>query len=292
MKPASARYLRAHDVDEALALLAEHGEGARVLAGGQSLVPMMNLRKVKPAVLVDVNALVELERLRSEDGHLLLGALTRTRAIERDPTVAERVPLLGEAASRVGHPAVRNRGTLGGNLANADPLADLPPVMIALDAELVARSSRAERSLAAADFFLGPGLTALEPDELLTDVRVPVLAPGAGSAFVEISRRRRGWGLAAVAAVVVLADDGTVADARLGLGCVGPSPVRARAAEDTLRGQHPGAEAWHAAAQAVASEVHDPPSDIHGSAEHRRHLAGVLTERALAAAASRAGGAI
>jgi carbon-monoxide dehydrogenase medium subunit len=290
MKPASALYLRPRDVEEAVALLARHADGGRVLAGGQSLVPMMNLRRVRPTALVDVSALGELDYVRPENGHLAIGALTRTRSVERDGAVAERLPLLREAAARVGHPAVRNRGTLGGNLANADPLADLPPVMVALDAELVARGSEGERVIAARDFFLGAGRTALKAGELLTEVRVPALPAGAGSAFLEVSRRGRGWGVAAVAAVVVLADDGTVLDARLALGCAGPAPIRALGAEAALRGQRPGPEAYGAAAQAARAEVTAPPSDVHGSAEYRRHLAGVLTTRALAAAVARAEG--
>jgi carbon-monoxide dehydrogenase medium subunit len=290
MKPRSAGYHRAEDVESAVALLAQHGPDARVLAGGQSLVPMLNLRTLAPSALVDVNALDELDYVRVEDGHLAVGALTRTRTIERDPVVAERLALLREAAARVGHPAVRNQGTVGGNLANADPLADLPPVLVALDGEVVARSAGGERTIAAAELFRGPGETALEPGELLTEARFPVPGARTGGAFLEESRRGRGWGVVAVAATVALAEDGTIAEARVALGCVGPAPVRARGAEAALLGARPGPEALAAAGEAARADVVEPPSNVHGSAEYRRHLAGVLTTRALAVAAARAEG--
>ena len=290
MKPRSARYLRAEDADHAVALLAEHGEGARVLAGGQSLVPMLNLRMLAPSALIDVNALDELDYVRAEDGHLAVGALTRTRTVERDPAVAGRLRLLAEAAGRVGHPAVRNQGTVGGNLANADPLADLPPVLVALDGEVVARGAGGERTIAAAELFRAPGETALEPGELLVEARFPLPGRRTGSAFLEESRRGRGWGVAAVAATVTLAEDGTIAGGRVALGCVGPVPVRARGAEAALRGARPGPKAFAAAGAAARDDVVDPISNVHGSAEYRRHLAGVLTTRALAAAAARAEG--
>jgi carbon-monoxide dehydrogenase medium subunit len=288
MKPRRARYLRAEDVEGAVALLDEHGEGARVLAGGQSLVPMLNLRMLAPTALVDVNALGELDYVRVEDGHVAVGALTRTRTVERDPVVGERLPLLREAAARVGNPAVRNMGTVGGNLANADPLADLPPVLVALDGEVVARSTGGERTIAAAELFRGPGETALEPGELLIEARFPVLPARTGSAFVEESRRGRGWGVAAVAATVTLALDGTIGEVRLALGCVGPAPVRARGGEEALRGMRPGPEAFAAGGEAARQDVVDPPSNVHGSAEYRRHLAGVLVARTVAVAAARA----
>jgi carbon-monoxide dehydrogenase medium subunit len=290
MKPRSAHYLRAEDVEGAVGLLAQYGEGARVLAGGQSLVPMLNLRTIAPSALVDVNALGELDYVRVENGHLAVGALTRTRTVERAPAVVERLPLLREAAAHVGNPAVRNMGTVGGNLANADPLADLPPVLLAVDGEIVARGAGGERTIAAAELFRGPGETALEPGELLVEARFPVLPPRTGSTFLEESRRGRGWGVAAVAATLTLADDGTIAEARLALGCVGPAPLRARSAEAVLRGERAGGEAFAAAGEAARRDVVDPPSNIHGSAEYRRHLVGVLTTRALAVAAARAEG--
>jgi aerobic carbon-monoxide dehydrogenase medium subunit len=290
VKPPSFRYIAARDVEDALTLLEEYGDEARVLAGGQSLVQLMNARLVVPRVLIDLNRVGELDFVRAENGSLRIGALTRTVAVESDADVAGRFPVLAEAASRVGHLAVRNRGTVGGNVAHADPAANLPPVMLALDAELVARGSDGERTIPAANFFLGPHETGLGPTELLTEARLPWLPAGVGSAFLEISRRGRGWGLAGVAAAVVLDSDGRVADARLGLSGVGPTALRARDAEDAVRGKFPSDEAWAEAARAVEGALEDPPSDIHASAGYRRHLAGVLVRRALAVAASRAEG--
>ncbi len=288
MKPAPFRYFAAHSVEEAVQLLAEHGDEARVLAGGQSLVPLMNMRLAHPGVLVDINNVSELAYVRPQDGGLALGALTRDAAIERDALVAERLPLLHEAARFVGHPAIRNRSTVGGSISHADPAAELPAVMVALDAEFEVRNNKGTRTISAQDFFKGYLQTVMQEGDLLTEIRIPGLPSPSGSAFVEFARREGDFALAGVAAVVALDEDGTIADARLGLCSVGPAPVRAHAAEAMLKGQRPGAELWAAAAGAVAAALTDPPSDIHGSADYRRHLARVLTEQALAAAAGRA----
>jgi carbon-monoxide dehydrogenase medium subunit len=288
MKPAPFRYFAAHSVEEAVQLLAEHGDEARVLAGGQSLVPLMNMRLAHPGVLVDINNVSELAYVRPQDGGLALGALTRDAAIERDALVAERLPLLHEAARFVGHPAIRNRSTVGGSISHADPAAELPAVMVALDAEFAVRNNKGTRTISAQDFFKGYLQTVMQEGDLLTEIRIPGLPSPSGSAFVEFARREGDFALAGVAAVVALDEDGTIADTRLGLCSVGPAPVRAHAAEAMLKGQRPGAELWAAAAGAVAAALTDPPSDIHGSADYRRHLARVLTEQALAAAAGRA----
>ena len=291
MKPARFRYFAPRTVDEAVNLLAEHsdgGDGARVLAGGQSLVPLMNMRLAHPGVLVDINEIGDLAYVRPWDGGLAIGPLTRDAAIERDATVAQRLPLLQEAAHYVGHPAIRNRSTVGGSISHADPAAELPAVMVALNAEFEVRNRKGSRVLSAQDFFKGYLQTSMEDGDLLAEIRVPGLPSRSGSAFVEFARREGDFALAGIAAVVALDEDGTIADARLGLCSVGPAPVRAHAAEAVLKGQHPGAELWAAAAAAVASALNDPPSDIHGSADYRRHLARVLTEQALATAAGRA----
>lgn len=290
MKPPTFRYFAPQRLDEALALLHEHGTGARPLAGGQSLVTLMNIRLAQPDVLVDINNLNDLAYIRPWDGGLAIGALTRDAILERDATVAERMPLLVEAAHCVGHPAIRNRSTVGGSIAHADPAAELPAVMLALDAEFEIRSQAGARTVATQDFFLGYLQTSLEPGELLTGLRIPGLPANAGSTFVEFARREGDYALAGVAAVVALADDGTIADARLGLCSVGSTAVRPRNAESLLKGQRPGPDAWRAAAEAVIAALDDPISDIHGSADYRRHLAGVLTVRALATATARAGG--
>jgi carbon-monoxide dehydrogenase medium subunit len=260
MKPPPFAYAAPGTVDEAVALLAE--DGARVLAGGQSLVPRMSARLEHPAALVDINRIAELAALRV-NGDVVAGATVRADTLARSGTVPA---VLRDAAARVGHPAVRNRGTVGGNLAFADPANNLPVVAVALDAELRVRSAAAERTIAAADFFLGANRTALEPGELLVSVRFPGLPAGAGSAYYEVSARSRGWGLAGAAAVVWA--DG----ARVALGGVGDVPVRLEGGSD--------AELVAAARDAVAH----PRADLHASSEHRRHLAGVVVERALRAA--------
>src|SRR6266568_1476902 len=288
MKPPKFRYFAPKSVGEALALLAEHADEARVLAGGQSLVPLMNMRLVHPDVLIDINGIAELSFIKAWDGGLAIGALTRDATLTSDRKLAERLPVLNEAAHCVGHPAIRNRSTVGGSIAHADPAAELPAVMLALNAEFEVRSRSGSRTISAQDFFKGYLSTDLKADELLTELRVPGLLSRAGSAFVEFSRREGDYALAGVAAVIALDEDGTIADARLGLCSVGPAPVRPQAAEVLLRGQHPGDEAWDAAATAVITGLDNPPSDIHGSADYRRHLAGVLTKQALAIAAERA----
>jgi aerobic carbon-monoxide dehydrogenase medium subunit len=290
MKPPKFRYFAPQSVGEALALLAEHADEARVLAGGQSLVPLMNMRLVHPGVLVDINNIPELAYINVWDGGVAIGTLTRDATLTSDSTVAKRLPVLRDAAHHVGHPAIRNRSTVGGSIAHADPAAELPAVMVALNAEFVVRNLSGTRTISAQDFFKGYLTTDLKEGEMLTELRVPGLPSRSGSAFVEFARREGDYALAGVAAVVALDEDGTIADARLGLCSVGPSPVRPQAAEALLRGQRPDAEAWAAAAAAVVSILDNPLSDIHGSADYRRHLAGVLTKQALATAAERAEG--
>ncbi len=290
MKPPKFRYFAPQSVGEALALLAEHADEARVLAGGQSLVPLMNMRLVHPGVLVDINNIDELAYINAWDGGVAIGTMTRDAALIGDRTVTERLLMLTEAAHCVGHPAIRNRSTVGGSIAHADPAAELPAVMVALNAEFVARSRSGSRTISAQDFFKGYLTTDLKEEEMLTELRIPGLPSRSGSAFVEFARREGDYALAGVAAVITLAEDGTIADARLGLCSVGPAPVRPQAAETLLRGQRPGNEAWAAAAAAVVSVLDNPLSDIHGSADYRRHLAGVLTKQALAIAAERAEG--
>ena len=288
MKPPKFHYFAPQSIGEALELLAQHAGDARVLAGGQSLVPLMNMRLVHPGILVDINGIHELAYIKVWDGGLSIGALTRDAALSGDRMVAERLPLLREAAHYVGHPAIRNRSTAGGSIAHADPAAELPAVMVALNAEFVVHDSAGSRTIAAQDFFKGYLTTDLKEGELLTELLIPGLPSRSGSAFVEFARREGDYALAGVAAVVVLDEDGTIADARLGLCSVGPSPVRPQTTEALLRGQRPGGETWATAAATVVSVLENPLSDIHGSADYRRHLAGVLTKQALATAAERA----
>ncbi|HVB25144.1 MAG TPA: xanthine dehydrogenase family protein subunit M [Ktedonobacteraceae bacterium] len=288
MKPSRFSYFLARSVDEAVQLLAEQGEESRVLAGGQSLMPLMNMRLARPSALVDLNEIGTLAYVRPWDGGVALGAMTRDADLEQASLAAERLPLLVEASRQVGHPAIRNRSTVGGSIAHADPAAELPAVMLALDAELEARSASGSRTIAARDFFQGPFETSLVPGEILTEIRVPGLSPRSGSAFMEFARREGDYALVGVAAVVALDEDGTIASARLGLCSVGQTPVRPTAAESLLKGKRPAKDAWQAASEAVVASLNEPPSDIHGSADYRRHLAGVMTRRALALAAERA----
>jgi carbon-monoxide dehydrogenase medium subunit len=287
MKPAPFRYYAPRSVDEAVMLLGEHAGDGRILAGGQSLVPLMNMRLATPTALIDINRIADLAYVRANGDGLHIGALTRDAQLNAS-AAAHSLSMLTEAAACVGHPAIRNRSTVGGSIAHADPAAELPAVMLALDAQFTARGPNGTRTIAAADFFQGYLQTALEPNELLVELHVPALPAGAGSAFLEFARREGDYAIAGVAAAISLAADGTIGDVRLALCAVGPTALRATAAEAALRGQRPGPEAWAAAAAQVQAAITDAPSDIHGSADYRRHLAGVLTRRALKLAAERA----
>ncbi len=287
MKPAPFAYLAPRSVDEALAHLAEHGSEARPLAGGQSLVRLMNTRLATPSVLIDINRIGELAAISRENGAVRIGAVARQRACETSPDVRDGVPVFAEAVRQVAHPSVRRRGTAVGSVAFADPSAELPAALLAADGEVVARSSRGERTIAADDFFTGPFTNALAPDELAVALRIPVTAERPGSAFVEESRRHGELPMCGVAAVVTLDGDGAVAQARIALCGVHRRPIRARDAEAALQSEHPDDELLQAAG-ALAASAADPVGDCHGSAAFRRHLAAVLTRRALATAISRA----
>jgi CO/xanthine dehydrogenase FAD-binding subunit len=290
MKPARFDYVAPRSEDEALAALAEHGDGARILAGGQSLIPLMNFRLAQPAVIVDINRLADLAYVRPADGGLAIGALTRQHALERDTAVRARLPVLAEACHLIGHLPIRHRGSVGGNLAHADPASELPAAMVALGAEMLAVSRRGRRTLGAEEFFTGPLTTALRPDELLAEIRVPGLPPRTGGAFVEMSRRAGDYALVGVAALITLDQAGRCERARLALCGVGPTPVRALAAEQALTGERPEGPALDEAARRAAGAT-SPPSDIHASAGFRRTLAAHFTREAIALAARRAGGA-
>ena len=285
MKPARFEYFCPRTVDEAVDLLARYGDEGKVLAGGQSLVPLMNMRLARPAVIIDINRIDGFGDLRERNGILRFGALTRQRAAERSPVVAERCPLLRDALRLVGHAQIRNRGTLGGSIAHADPAAELTAILSALDGEVTARSARSTRSIAAADLFVTYLTTALDPRELIVEIRIPALSPGAGWSWMEIARRHGDFALAGVGVVLVIRR-GTIAEARIALTGVGPTPVRAGAAERLLVGHAPSDTLWTEAAEAVRAAV-TPDGDIHASAEYRKHVAGVLTQRALREALSR-----
>lgn len=289
MKPPPFAYAAPTTVDGAVELLA--GAGARVLAGGQSLVPLMNAHVERPAALIDVNRIAELAEL-DVNGGVTAGAVVRADRVARDGAVRTRLAVLSDAAARVGHPAVRNRGTVGGNLAFADPANNLPVVAVALDAELVVRSGAGERTIAAADFFRAARATALGADDLLCAVRFPGPPDGAGSAYHEVARRSRGWGLAGAAAAVWLAADGTIAGARIALGGVTDVPLRATAAEASLVGAEPDDEAFSAAGAAARDAVTEARTDRHATGEYRHRLAAVVVARALRAASARAEGSM
>lgn len=291
MKPPPFEYAAPGTVEEAIALL-ERGEGeAMLLAGGQSLVPLLAMRLARPALLVDLRRIGGLVGLREEGQTLVVGAMTPKRELERSELVARRQPLLRAATLLIGHPPIRNRGTVGGSLAQADPAAEYPAVALLLDAELRAVGRSGPRSIAARDFFLGPLTTALAPAEVLVEVRWPVLAPRTGWSIQEIARRPGDYALAGAAATLTLDGGGSVAEARLALFGVRPTPLRATAAEEILTGQPPDDARLERAARAVVDGIEDPLEDVHASAAYRCHLAGVVAARALAEAAQRARGA-
>ncbi len=289
MKPAPFHYRAPRTLDEALDLLARHRGEARPLAGGQSLVPLMNFRLARPTMLVDLNRVAGLDRVQPWDGGLAVGAMARQSALEASPLARERCPLLVEAVKLVGHPTIRHRGTVGGNLAHADPSAELPAAAVALGAQLVARSARGERVIPAESFYVGPLTTALEPDELLVEACLPAWPPHAGSAFLELTRTHGNFAIVGVAALLSLDDGGRVDRAALALCGVGPTPVRARRAEQALTRQAPGAELFREAARLAAAEI-QPESDVHASAAYRARVAEVYVQRALEVALGRARG--
>jgi carbon-monoxide dehydrogenase medium subunit len=275
-------------LDEAISLLAEHGDEAKVVAGGQSLVPMLAMRLARPSHLVDINRIASLSGLQDRGDSIAFGATVRERAAERSPLVKERIPLLAEALPLVGHVAIRNRGTIGGTMAHADASGEVPAVALALDGEVLVRSVRGDRAIAAADFFLGHFTTAMADDECLVEVRLPISPSGAGWSFQEIARRHGDFALVGVAAMVRLDSAGAIGDSRICLMGVAATPVRATVAEAGLVGVKPSAEAFAAAASAAIADL-EPATDVHGSAAFRKHLAGVTVRRALTTAAERAG---
>ena len=271
MIPAEVRYVRADSVEQALDLLAEHGDDAKVLAGGHSLLPLMKFRFAAPEVLVDIAALDELRYVRESGDEISIGALTRYRDLHTDEVLRAHAPLLAEVAGAIGDRQVRNRGTIGGSLVHADPAGDLPAATLASDAVFVVRGPEGIREIAAEDFFLGPFTTPLEPDELLVEIRVPKLT-GVGWGFEKFSRRAIDWAIVGVTAV----------GSSIALINMGGAPVRARAAEKALASGASPAEAG-----ALAAEDTSPAGEPHATADYRRHLARVLTTRALTAVAGK-----
>jgi aerobic carbon-monoxide dehydrogenase medium subunit len=288
MKPASFEYHRPDSVDGALALLAEHGYDAKLLAGGQSLVPAMNFRLSQPAVLIDLNRVGGVDGIAEADGAVRIGAMARQRAAERSPVVAARAPLLAETLPFVAHAQIRNRGTVGGSIAHADPAGEIGAVMLAVGARFHLRGPNGMRSVDAAEFYTGLFGTALETEEMLVEVEIPAMAPRTGWAFDEISRRHGDYALAGLAAQVEVDDGGRCTAARIALLGVGDAPLLAREAAGLLVGSDAGEDAIRAAADAASQRDVDPPGDIHATTAYRRALTEVLVRRVLPRAFERA----
>jgi len=284
VKPAPFDYALASSVQEATEALARHRDEAKVLAGGQSLVPMLNMRLSRPSVVVDINGAAELGYLRESDGALAVGALVRQRALER--WARGRSPLIAEALRMVGHTAIRTRGTVAGSIAHADPASELPALLLCLDGSVVARRQDGERVIPARALYLAPLTTSLEPDELVTEVRLALPRRGAGWGFAEVARRHGDFALVGAVALLWLDGDGLVAGARLALFGVGATAVRAETAEAALVGRRPERPRLAEAARAAAAGL-TPDGDLHATAEYRRRVAAVLAERTLVTALER-----
>ena len=293
MKPAAFDYTAPDTLEELLAVLAQRGDDAKLLAGGQSLVPMMNFRLAQPSLIVDCNRLKDLDFIRPADGGgLRIGGMTRLRRLERDRRVERSAPLLFETVPWVAHPQIRVRGTLGGSLAHADPAAELPVVALARRFRLRLRRAEGERWVEAKDFFLGLLETTLEPQEMLIEVEVPPLPPRTGWAFTEVARRHGDYAQVGVAALVSIDEQGACSAARLVFLSVGETPMEAPLAAGSLVGEVLGRESFAAAAEIAASREIEPAADIHASVAYKRHLARVLTVRALQQASERAAATI
>jgi CO/xanthine dehydrogenase FAD-binding subunit len=279
VKPAKFEYYVAASVDEALAILERYDGEARVLAGGQSLVPMMNFRLAQPRALVDLNRIAGLAFIEQEGETVRIGSMTRQRRLESDPLIAAKLPLLREALRWVGHLPTRSRGTIGGSIAHADPSAEIPMVLQALEGEIVARGQHGERRIAAKDLFHAALTTSVAPLEIITEVRLPAMPAQAGHAIEEFARRKGDFAIAAVA-VMLMRDGDRCTEARLATAGVGPTSIRLQDAEAVLEQKGLGETAIAEAAEKAAAQV-DPISDLNGSAEYRRHLTGVLMQRAV-----------
>jgi len=286
MKLPPVEYEAPTTVADAIDLLTEYLDEASVLAGGQSLIPLLALRLARPAVLVDVNGVDELSGVSTTDGWVAIGAMTREYVAEKSGTVADAVPLLAVALPLIGHEAIRSRGTIGGSLAHADPAAELPAVAMALDAEFVVRGPAGERVIPAAQWFEGYLTTSRRPDELLVEVRFPAARRGTGVSFQEVARRHGDFAIVGLATSLVLSGE-VISDARLAFAGVSDVPVRAAAAEDLLVGERPSTELFDEAARRATEDL-DPPGDLHGSSDYRKTVAAAVVRRGLRAAADSA----
>jgi aerobic carbon-monoxide dehydrogenase medium subunit len=288
MKPAPFKYIAATSLEHALALKAEYGDDAKFLAGGQSLMPAMNFRLAQPAILIDINRIDSLGAIRPRDqGGACVGALTRYRALERDSGFAGQFPLIAEALPHIAHPQIRNRGTIGGNLAHADPASELPAIAVALGARFRIQTANQNRWCDASDFFVSSLTTDLHPDEMLVEVELPLPPPRTGSCFLEVARRRGDFAIVGLAAMISLDQRDECASVRLVFCGVGETPIDASSAADFLTGRALNEESFRDVA-ASAQTMIDPGGSVHATADYQRHVAGVLTERALRSAYRRA----
>lgn len=288
MKPAPFEYHAPTTLEAALELKAEHGDDGKPLAGGQSLIPAMNFRVAQPSLLIDLNHVPELRYISKPNGAVHIGSMTLQSTAERDPLVAEHTPLLHEAIPNIAHPQIRNRGTVGGSLAHADPASELPVVALALGACFRAQSKSGERWIEAKDFFAGLFATTLQPDELLVEIAFPAKMARTGYCFTEVARRHGDYAMAGLAAVVTLDTDDKISEARLVYLNVGDGPLDAANAAASLAGQTPSAAAFKEAGRIASQEDMSPYGNIHATPEYQRHLSAVLTERALHTATERA----
>jgi carbon-monoxide dehydrogenase medium subunit len=289
MLPAPFEYHRPDTLEEALQLLAEHGEDAKVLAGGQSLIPLMKLRFAAPARLIDVNRIAGLDSINEAGGFLRIGALVRHNALADSDVIKQRYPTIATAAPMISDPIVRNLGTIGGSLAHADPSGDLGSVMLALGATIVVRSKDGEREIAAADLAEGPFQSSIAPNELLTEIRVPSPPARSGGTYLKLERKVGDFATVA-AAIFLTLENGAIARAGIGLTSVGLTNLKPEAAEAALSGASPGEDAW-AEAGRLAAQAAQPSTDVRGSADYKRHVVDVYVRRGLAAAAEMAGAA-
>jgi CO/xanthine dehydrogenase FAD-binding subunit len=281
MKPPRFQYCAPDTLDEALEFLGRYGSDVKVLAGGQSLMPLLNMRLATPMYLLDINHLAELDYITAEDGYLAIGALARQRQVERSALVQQRHPFIVEALRYIGHVQIRNRGTIAGSIAHADPAAELPALLLCLNGEVVVRSARGIRIIQAEEFFTGYLTTVLESQELLTEIRFPWLPSHAGRAFMEIARRSGDYALAGMAAVLTSTDDGRCSFARLSYLGIAGTPMRGQTVETLIVGTSLDDEVLNAAAEAAIHIVSDEMSDIHATPTYRRFLTAELTKRVL-----------
>jgi carbon-monoxide dehydrogenase medium subunit len=289
MKPPAFDYAAPTTVDEAVALLQQHAGEAKILAGGQSLMPLLNMRFARPTALIDLRRVAGLDDIREQDGSLVIGAMASKRKVARSKLVKSRQPLLHAATLWIAHPQIRNRGTVGGSMAQADPAAEYPAVAVALGAELRAVGPGGERGVPAEDFFVSYLTTALDENEVLTSVRLPAFPERNGWSIQEVARRHGDFAMVGAAITLGLDGSGRCCDPRIALFGVGPTPLRARDAEQVVAGEAPGEAVFAAAARKASEAIDEPLSAVHASSEYRRHLAQVLARRGLAEAVDRAG---